>query len=54
MHLIHFEFEEAFAYHMWSFIAFPVLAIFWVHWFLKERKAFIKLRAARQLNQQQA
>lgn len=46
MHLIHLEFEEAFAYHMWSFIALPALAGFWVHWFLKERKAFLNRRIA--------
>jgi len=46
MHLIHFEFEEAYAYHMLSFIIFPVLAVFWVFWFLKERKLFLKMRAA--------
>jgi hypothetical protein len=48
MHLIHFEFEEAFAYHAWSFIAFPVLAIFWARWGYKEWKAFQKMRAALQ------
>jgi hypothetical protein len=46
MHLIHLEFEEAFAYHMLSFIVLPLLAVVWVQWFLKERKAFFKMRAA--------
>ncbi|MDF2191954.1 DUF2752 domain-containing protein [Paraflavitalea sp. CAU 1676] len=54
MHLIHLEFEEAFAYHMFSFIAFPALAAYWVYWFLKERKAFLKMRAAMRLAVQQA
>ena len=48
MHLIHLEFEEAFAYHMWSFIALPVLAIFCVRWGFKEWKAFLKMRTALQ------
>lgn len=48
MHLIHGEFEEAFAWHMWSFIALPALAIFWVRWFFVDWKAFLKMRALRQ------
>ncbi len=45
MHLIHFEFEEAYAYHMLSFLVVPLLAIVWVQWFLKEFKLFKKFRA---------
>lgn len=44
MHLIHFQFEEAYAYHMMSFIILPMLAIVWIQWFLKEKKAFTKMR----------
>jgi hypothetical protein len=54
MHLIHFEFEEAYTYHMMSFIIFPVLAVFWVIWFFKERKAFLKMHKALRQTQQQA
>ena len=38
MHLIHLEFEEAFAYNMLSFIALPVLMVVWIQWFHKEWK----------------
>lgn len=54
MHLIHLEFEEAYAYHMLSFIIFPVLAVFWAFWFFKERKVFLKMRAALRHPQPQA
>ncbi|HTD93123.1 MAG TPA: DUF2752 domain-containing protein [Chitinophagaceae bacterium] len=46
MHLIHFEFEDAFAYNMASFIVLPLLAIVWVQWFLKEFKRFKLYRLA--------
>lgn len=36
MHLIHLDFEEAFAYNMISFVVFPLLCIIWMQWFLKE------------------
>ncbi len=36
MHLIHLDFENAFAYNMLSFIVFPLLGFIWVQWFLKE------------------
>lgn len=49
MHLIHLEFEEAFAYHLFSFIALPALAAFWVYWFLKERRMLINMRVAMRL-----
>ena len=45
-HLIHFQFEDAYAYNVLSFIAFPMLAIVWVQWFLKELKMFNRLRPA--------
>jgi hypothetical protein len=38
MHLMHFEFEEAFAYNMMSFIVLPLLAVIWIQWFIKEWK----------------
>jgi hypothetical protein len=44
MHLIHFEFEEAYAYHMMSFIVMPLLAVVWAQWFMKERKTYLRLR----------
>lgn len=45
MHLIHFDFEEAFAYNAISFIAFPALCIVWAQWFLKEYKRFKAFRS---------
>ncbi len=50
MHLIHFDFEEAYAYNMLSFIVFPLLAIVWVQWFIKERKLYKRYRAAFAVN----
>jgi hypothetical protein len=44
MHLIHFDFENAFAYNMASFLAFPALAVVWVQWFIKEWKTFRKYK----------
>lgn len=43
MHLIHFEFWEAFQYNMMCFISFPVLAAFWAFMFYKEVKLFKSL-----------
>ena len=40
MHLIHFDFEQAFEYNMMCFITFPVLAAFWTFMFYKEVKLF--------------
>jgi len=40
MHLIHLDFEQAYAYNMISFIAFPLLCVVWVQWFIKEFKMF--------------
>lgn len=46
MHLIHFDFEEAYAYNMISFIVLPLLAVVWVQWFIKEWKIFKVYRSA--------
>ena len=46
MHLIHFDLEEAYAYNMMSFVVFPLLAVVWVQWFLKELRLFKRYRAA--------
>jgi hypothetical protein len=54
MHLIHFDFEEAYAYNMLSFIVFPLLAIVWVQWFFKEWKLYKRYRAAFAATQPQA
>jgi len=43
MHLIHFDFEGAFDYNMLSFIVFPLLAVIWVQWFLKEVRLFKRI-----------
>lgn len=40
MHLIHFQFEDAYAYNMFSFISFPSLAIIWLYLFFKEAKLY--------------
>jgi hypothetical protein len=39
-HLIHFDFEDAYAYNMLSFIALPLLGVVWIQWGLKEYKIF--------------
>jgi hypothetical protein len=39
-HLIHFDFEEAYAYNMLSFIALPLLGVVWIKWGLKEYRIF--------------
>ena len=44
MHMIHFDFEEAFAYNMLSFLALPLLGIVWIKWFIKEWKTYKYLR----------
>lgn len=44
MHLIHFDFEEAFAYNMASFIVLPLFGIVWIQWFLKEWKLYKRYR----------
>ncbi|MCC5943585.1 MAG: DUF2752 domain-containing protein [Bernardetiaceae bacterium] len=31
-HLLHFDFETAFAYNMLSFIVFPILSLMWAGW----------------------
>jgi uncharacterized integral membrane protein len=38
MHLIHLDFETAFAYNMLSFIALPLIAILWISASWKEAK----------------
>lgn len=40
MHLIHFEFEEAYAYHMLSFIILPLVGLIWIKWGIKEYRIF--------------
>lgn len=46
MHLIHLNFEDAFAYNMMSFIVLPLLAVVWIQWFLREGRLFRRYRAA--------
>ncbi|MEO1623980.1 MAG: DUF2752 domain-containing protein [Bacteroidota bacterium] len=36
MHLIHFEFADAYYYHPLSFVVFPLLAFLWARWFLRD------------------
>ena len=44
MHLIHLDFEEAFAYNMISLVVFPLLCVIWVQWFLKEFRLYKQYR----------
>lgn len=44
MHLIHFDFEEAFAFNMLSFVVFPILAFWWAKWFWTDWKQFRALK----------
>jgi hypothetical protein len=46
MHLIHLDWEEAYAYNMMSFIALPAVGIVWIQWGIKEWKIFKKLQVA--------
>jgi hypothetical protein len=39
MHLVHFDFMNAYAYNPLSFVVFIPLTVVWIQWFLKERKA---------------
>jgi len=45
MHLIHLDFENAFAYNMGSFIILPLMIVVWVQWFFKELRIYKKMRA---------
>lgn len=47
MHLIHFNFEQAFYYNMGSFVVFPLFAGLWLYWFIEERKKLKLLVQAR-------
>ncbi len=38
MHLIHFDFQNAYYYNVLSFVVFPVLAFIWGTWFYKDYK----------------
>lgn len=44
MHLIHLDFEEAFAFNMLSFVVFPILAFWWAKWFWTDWKQFRALK----------
>ena len=35
-HLLHFDFELAFAYNMASFLVFPILGLLWLGWIVVE------------------
>lgn len=39
-HLLHFDFETAFAYNMLSFVVLPLLAYLWVVGFVKDVKYY--------------
>lgn len=38
MHLIHFEFMDAYFFNPLSFLVFPLLAWLWLRWFLRDLK----------------
>src|SRR4051812_21793078 len=44
MHLIHLQFEDAFAYNMMSFVVLPLLIVVWIQWFFKEWQTYKKIR----------
>ena len=44
MHLIHLQFEEAFAYNMLSFIVLPLLIVIWIQWFFKEWNVYKRMK----------
>ena len=44
MHLIHLQFEEAFAYNMLSFIVLPMLIVIWIQWFLREWNVYKRMK----------
>jgi hypothetical protein len=46
-HLIHFDFEEAYAYNMLSFVALPLLGVVWIKWGIKENKILKALNKKR-------
>lgn len=46
MHLIHFEFVDAWYFNPLGFIVFPALAWQWLQWFLKDFKALKTLSAS--------
>jgi hypothetical protein len=54
MHLIHLQFEEAFAYNMLSFVVLPLLAVVWIQWFFKEWKLHKHLKAHQRVQASQA
>ncbi len=46
MHLIHFEFAEAYYYNILAFIVFPLLAYQWALWFWDDWKKLKLTRAS--------
>jgi hypothetical protein len=42
-HLLHLNYEEAFAYNMGSYIILPIFSILWIYWFFQERKKLVTL-----------
>lgn len=46
MHLIHFEFAEAYYYNILGFLVFPLLAYQWFRWFWKDWTALKRAKAS--------
>jgi hypothetical protein len=51
-HLLHFDFETAYAYNMLSFVVTPLLSIMWVGWFWKDAKYYYSYRQQLKMQQQ--
>lgn len=45
MHLVHLDFEVAYAYNMLSFLVFPILSFLWAKWAFKELCIIKKLQS---------
>lgn len=43
-HLLHFDFEIAYAYNMLSFIVTPILIYLWIRWFIIDAKYYYTYR----------
>lgn len=46
MHLIHFDFTQAIYYNALSVVVFPILALVWATWFVRDWKTLQALRRA--------
>lgn len=49
-HLLHFDFETAYAYNMLSFIVTPMLSVMWAGWFYKDAKYFYDYKQTQKID----